>query len=93
MKLNTSKSSHVNGTITFSEEEKETIKKVYLLVARVYGLTNELDNHMDDFTGYLNFKNNDTEELYHLEEIFETLAELSKLESIDFEYYEPQIES
>lgn len=88
MKTNLTKTSHVNGTITFSEEEKEAIKNVYLLIARIHGLTNELDSHMDNFMGHLNFKDNDTEELYHLEEFFETLEYLKNLESIDFEYYE-----
>lgn len=93
MKLDATKTSHINGTITFSKEEKEVIQKVYLLVARIYGLTCEFDDHKDNFTGYLNFKNNDTEQLYRLEEILETLKDLKDLESIDFEYYEPQIES
>lgn len=90
MELNRKKTTFVESTITFSEEEKEAIQKVYSLFARIHGLTSELESHMNNFMGYLNLKDNDTEELYHLEEILEILEFLKDLESIEYKYYEPQ---
>ena len=90
MELNRKKSTFVESTITFSEQEKEAIQKVCSLFARIYNLTNELDNQMNNFTGRLNLKDNDTEELYHLEEISEILEFLKDIESIEYKYYEPQ---
>ena len=87
MKANVTKNTHVNGTITFSKEEKETIQKVYLMTARIKGLMNELNNHMDNFEAYLNYGTSG-EEFFTFEEIFDALENLKDLESIEYEYDE-----
>ena len=87
--MNLTKTSHVNGTITFSEEERETFQKAYSIIGRVAGLMNELDNHMDNFDGCLNYEDGEEIELSHFEEIFDSLETLKSLGSIYFEYDEP----
>lgn len=49
MKLNTTETSHVNGTLTFSKEERETFQEAYSIIGRVVALTNNLDNFTDNF--------------------------------------------
>lgn len=86
MKLNTTETSHITGTITFSQEERETFQKAYSIIGRVVALTNNLDNFEDNFEGYLNYGEDGTEGLFHLQEIFEMLEELNNLESVEYEY-------
>lgn len=86
MKLNTTETSHVNGTLTFSKEERETFQKAYSIIGRVVALTNNLDNFEDNFEGYLYYGKDGAEELFHLQEIFEMLEELKNLESVEYEY-------
>lgn len=86
MKLNTTETSHINGTLTFSQEERETFQKAYSIIGRVIALTNNLDNFEDSFEGYLNYGEDGTEGLFHLQEIFEMLEELNNLESVEYEY-------
>lgn len=86
MKTNLTKTSHVNGTITFSKEERETFQKVYSIIGRVVALTNNLDNFEDNFKGYLYYGKDGAEELFHLQEIFEMLEGLKNLESVEYEY-------
>ena len=85
MKLNTTETSHITGTLTFSQEEREIFQKAYSIIGRVVALTNNLDN-FDNFEGYLNYGNDGTAELFHLQEIFEMLEELKNLESVEYEY-------
>ena len=89
MKLNTTETSHINGTLTFSEEERETFQKAYSIIGRVVALTNNLDNFMDNFEGYLYYGKDETAELFHLEEVFEMLEELKNLESVEYSYDKP----
>lgn len=89
MKLNTTETSHINGTLTFSEEERETFQKAYSIIGRVVALTNNLDNFMDNFEGYLYYGKDGTAELFHLEEVFEMLEELKNLESVEYSYDKP----
>ena len=89
MKLNTTETSHINGTLTFSEEERETFQKAYSIIGRVVALTNNLDNFMDNFEGYLYYGKDGTAELFHLEEVFEMLEELKNLESVEYGYDNP----
>lgn len=91
MEINIAKTFRVNETITFSKEEKEAIKKVHLLIARITNLKNELSNHENNFTGYLRYGRGERVELSHrLEDFFDSLDRLKYLESINFEYDEPQ---
>ena len=89
MKLNTTETSHINGTLTFSEEEREIFQKAYSIIGRVVALTNNLDNFMDNFEGYLDYGKDGTAELFHLEEVFEMLEELKNLESVEYSYDKP----
>lgn len=86
MKLNTTETSHITGTLTFSKEEREIFQKAYSIIGRVVALTNNLDNFEDNFEGYLNYGKDGTAELFHLQEIFEMLEELKNLESVEYEY-------
>lgn len=86
MKLNTTETSHINGTLTFSKEERETFQKAYSIIGRVVALMNNLDNFEDNFEGYLYYGKDGTAELFHLQEIFEMLEELKNLESVEYEY-------
>lgn len=86
MKLNTTETSHVNGTLTFSKEERETFQKAYSIIGRVVALTNNLDNSEDNFVGYLYYGKDGTAEIFYLQEIFEMLEELKNLESVEYEY-------
>lgn len=91
MEMNIVKTFRVNETITFSKEEKEAIKKVHLLIARITNLKNELNNHENNFAGYLRYGTGERVELsHHLEDFFDSLDRLKYLESISFEYDEPQ---
>ena len=89
MKLNTTETSHVNGTLTFSKEERETFQEAYLIIGRVVALMNNLDNSMDSFDGYLNYGEDGTAELFSLQEIFEMLEGLKNLKSVEYEYDKP----
>ena len=89
MKLNTTATSHINGMLTFSEEEREIFQKAYSIIGRVVALTNNLDNFMDNFEGYLDYGKDGTAELFHLEEVFEMLEELKNLESVEYSYDKP----
>lgn len=84
------KNCHVTGQIIFSEEEKKTIQKAYAITTRVKGLINELDNHMENFEGYLIYSERESEEAFYFEEIFDALEHLKNLKSIDYEYIEPE---
>lgn len=86
MKLNTTETSHITGTLTFSKEERETFQKAYSIIGRVVAFTNNLDNFEDNFEGYLNYRKDGTAELFHLQEILEMLEELKNLESVEYEY-------
>ena len=86
MKLNTTETSHINGTLTFSKEEREIFQKAYSIIGRVVALTNNLDNFGDNFEGYLYYGKDGTAELFHLQEIFEMLEGLKNLESVEYEY-------
>ena len=86
MKTNITKTSHVNGTITFSKEEKEIIQKVYSMIAHISELMNEIEHNKDNFEGNLNYGKSGTGELFNLEEFLYTLESLKDLESIDYEY-------
>lgn len=88
MRADITRTSHVNGTITFAKEEKEAIKLVYLVATRIKKLMNELDNHRDNFEAYLNYGKS-TEEFFTFEEIFDALENLKDLESVEYEYDEP----
>ena len=88
MKLNTTETSHITGTLTFSQEERETFQKAYSIIGRAVALTNNLNNFKDNFKGYLNYGKDGTAELelFHLQEIFDMLEELKNLESVEYEY-------
>lgn len=86
MKLNTTETSHITGTLTFSQEERETFQKAYSIIGRVVALTNNLYNFKDNFEGCLNYGKDGTAGLFHLQEIFEMLEELKNLESVEYEY-------
>ena len=91
MEVNIEKTFRVNERITFSEEEKEAIKKVHLLVAHIVNLKNEINNYANNFGGYLRYENGKRVELsHHLEDFFDSLDRLKFLESINFEYDEPR---
>ena len=89
MKTNILKTSHVNGAITFSEEEKEIFQKAHSIIRSVVVKMNESGNFKDKFERLsVLCKKDGTEEFFRIEETLKMLESLKNLDRVEYEYDE-----